>query len=762
MDTPTPPPASPTPPPTPPPKRPQITYEQVGEMHWLRFAGPLPQSVILGLEKLKYRYRERANCWLGPSHSWGMVVGTVAKMGDLVPGRVKSPGRKMIKEARKALQRASGGAPVTDEAAVEAARLGDKVRAKAQTGAEYIQLGMGKNFQKVVDDAAREVVKRPGALVAKELVPTLAGFDWSGFPAWAEKHIVIQDKLTLRYVPFILNKLQIRAFNFITDQWKRKGIIRQNWCKHRRWGGSILVQGLCFYIANKVVGVECLLMAHRADASADVYRRTQFMEEHCSEKPAELVKKNRSELQWGAPHHSAIRVATADDPNFGHGSTRNVFHATEVARWPEAGSDILVGVLSSIQDAPGTIAILESTAHGVTGVFYRRWNDVEEGRDHVYENFFVGWLDDETCRWEVFQDAWGPLPAEDDPKWARFPEQWRKGEDRLKAMGADWSQIAWRRQMIPTKCEASAENFSEQYPATAEEAFLSTSNLYFPVEAIDPHLKRTQEVELYTPAPRFSLDVEKKRFIPDSHGMLQIWKQPDAGRPYLIGCDTASGIPEEEDSGGSDSHSFRVYDRWSLEEVAAWHGKKDPDLAAADLNALGRMYNNALCVVEVNHSSGILIVVRLLRELKYPNVYRREIVDKGTHTNVVQDPDAHYRTFGHRTGPGSGMTKNVQLGFMHRFIRDGLLKSNDPEFWKECRHFIRKPDGTLAAEKKFHDDRVMAASLACLVLQTHAIEAPVETVKKAPKFLSKAWVSDLMAKSRAKAKGAATRGGDYA
>ena len=473
-------------------------------------------------------------------------------------------------------------------------------------------------------------------------------------------------------------------------------------------------------------------------------------------KPGPLVRSNRKELQFAAPHGSAIRVATADSAGFGRGDTRHLAHLSEVGYWPDNAEEIMVGVLNSIPDCKGTMVIRESTANGVTGTFARSWSDVENKRGGGFRNVFVGFLSDKTCR---LDDA----PPENDPvAWIGIPDEWKEAEDTLKAMGASWSQLAFRRKAIAAKCESSPAKFQQDYPSTSVEAFLSSGQNFFPLSVVDPNLKRTQEIELLTPAQRYRINAERTKFEKDRFGPLRIWKQPEAGHRYLIPVDTASGASVAGAAGEVrlDYTTMRVLDRATCEEVAAHHSRGDPDILAHDVCALGRLYNNAELAIESNHASGVVMIVRCLRELHYTNLFRHENVSKGTYAPITQDPDAHYRTYGWRTGPGSGITKGIQLQHLHRLIRDGKIIIHDPDAWMQLRQFLRLPNGQLAAEKGAHDDIPMALSIAATIISAHPQGDYESPKKEEPKFLSLEWVKARLEKKRAKAR-AGGSGGYY-
>ena len=588
---------------------------------------------------------------------------------------------------------------------------------------------------------------------------TLANFDISGFPEWSAKNLTIIDKGG-KFVKLVLNKLQVKVFAFMLDQWRRTGMIRINIVKHRQWGASTLCQALFYYVVKHVHGVNSLVMAHRDDASNDVFLRTKLFEQYNPEKSdADLVKNNRKELAWSAPSHSAIRMAVADDKDFGHGGTRHLGHLTEVARWGPSGEDIMVGVLISIHDLRGTMVIRESVSNGRDGVFYRSYVEAKHGLG-LYENIFIGFLEDPECRWEG-------APPEHDSYWSSIPPEWTEDEPRLKSLGADWPALAFRRKRIGDKCKGQPAEYRTQFPATAEESFATGGSCVFPVSIVDPMIEKTQEQESKSPAPRFRLNDAKNGFVPDRDGLLTVWRKPAPGRPYVVGGDVGRGVSvsgDPNDATKLDWTVFYVLDEWDLNVVAVWRARMDPDLAAVEMAALGRWYGDkdrpALLCPESNHY-GVILVNRLLKELAYPRVFKKETVDKGTRDPITQDNEVgHFMRHGWWSGPGSGVTKTVMISNLNQLIREKMITIPDPGFWDEARTFIRAADGSMDAERSRFDDRVMTmAIISCLIILHPKHEHP-EVKKEAPKFLSERWYRERIAKKKA-AKAGSGGGGYY-
>ena len=81
-----------------------------------------------------------------------------------------------------------------------------------------------------------------------------------------------------------------------------------------------------------------------------------------------------------------IRLYTAGSPEAGRGTTPTIAHCSEVAFW-QHDEKILAGLFQGISQADGTEVILESTANGAQGEFYRLWKGAEMGENEYLPIF---------------------------------------------------------------------------------------------------------------------------------------------------------------------------------------------------------------------------------------------------------------------------------------------------------------------------------------------------------------------------------------
>ena len=87
--------------------------------------------------------------------------------------------------------------------------------------------------------------------------------------------------------------------------------------------------------------------------------------------------------------------------------------------------------------------------------------------------------------------------------------------------------------------------------------------------------------------------LKERHFTEDEKGEILLFKEPEQGRPYTLGGDTAGE--------GSDSFTVQVIDNITGEQMARLKWQRcDEDTYAKQVYCLGRYYNDALAAVETN------------------------------------------------------------------------------------------------------------------------------------------------------------------
>lgn len=191
-------------------------------------------------------------------------------------------------------------------------------------------------------------------------------------------------------------------------------------------------------------------------------------------------------------------------------------------------------------------------------------------------------------------------------------ERWKKLEKN------GWSPTSpWLEKMI--------KSFNNDSMRVAQEllvSFLGSSDTVVPIETIEEQRKRnvikiTDDWKL------------RDIFIKETW----IWEDPNPEHRYIISCDPSSGS-------GDDSSSIQVIDVDAIDEngtpyfnqVLEYNGKMNGEEIGAMVDRYGRIYNNALAVVECIGGYGDTVVLTL-KKLEYPNLYYDETTSLKTYTN---------------------------------------------------------------------------------------------------------------------------------
>jgi hypothetical protein len=174
-------------------------------------------------------------------------------------------------------------------------------------------------------------------------------------------------------------------------------------------------------------------------------------------------------------------------------------------------------------------------------------------------------------------------------------------------------------------------------------------------------------------------------------GALHIWKEPIPGREYIIGVDSAEGQGEE-----SDNSCFEVIDQLTCEQVAEFYSNTCPIHTFTQILAMvAKTYETALVIAE-SQGPGLAVLSKLEHDFHYENIY-----------STMQ---------GKKESTGIKTTKSNRPLFLEtlhtRLINKSIIVKSK-RFVKELGTFIyNKQTKRAEAEKGYHDDAIMAMSLA--------------------------------------------------
>ena len=197
--------------------------------------------------------------------------------------------------------------------------------------------------------------------------------------------------------------------------------------------------------------------------------------------------------------HSGYNVGTAGSVGIGRSSTIQLFHGSEVPSWKNAPAH-LAGIMQAVPFQEGTEAILESTALGMGNIFHQIWQEAEAGAS-FFIPVFIPWF-------------WSPEYAIEPS-----PDFHLDEEDTAyqRAHNLTTAQMVWRRMKIQELRDPAL--FKQEYPATSDEAFQSTSNDSY----IQPELVLQARKTRVKPQGALVIGVDPARFGDDRFSIA--WRQ---------------------------------------------------------------------------------------------------------------------------------------------------------------------------------------------------------------------------------------------
>jgi len=505
-------------------------------------------------------------------------------------------------------------------------------------------------------------------------------------------------------VPFRLNDAQRKLYAVAKRQQDAGKPVRLIILKARQLGFSTLTEGLIFHACATRKNVNALIVAHREDATANLFRMSKLFYDELpapvkpmlrASNAQELVFENpsklRSEREARPGLRSRIRCATAGGRGIGRSDTLQCVHLSEYAFWPDGAdgkASTLAGILQAVPSLPGTMVVIESTANGFED-FKERWDAAVAG-ENDFEPVFFAWFENPDYSMPVVPGT-----------------EWTPEERDLKATyQLTDEQLQWRRWCIANNCGGSLDMFRQEYPASPGEAFLHSGTGVFDNEQIVLRLERL-------PGPAGRGEFTDGEWTESETGAITLYELPEEGVPYVLGGDTAGE--------GSDYFTAIVIENVSGRIVAKLRQKYSEPEYVRQIYALGRFYNDALVAIETNFST---YPVMKLQEMEYPNQYSRERED--TYTRQMK------KSYGFRTDRQSRPRAIANLVEVFSSHPEWFT---DRELLEEMLTFCYNEDHRPEALAGKHDDLVMGAAITYAVRHQQRMTVLMEPEKPREKLI---------------------------
>jgi hypothetical protein len=503
---------------------------------------------------------------------------------------------------------------------------------------------------------------------------------------------IVDRKIGTR--PLEPNWAQVEYLEAAEHQLRTTGRIRLIVLKARQLGISTITEALLYWMCFIIPKYKALVVTHEIKASQHLLGMTQMYWETFPFNPLYNTKfLSRNDIHWRETG-SSIRIdTTGRKTEVGRSNTIHGLHGSEVAFWdnPEL---IMLGLRQAIPPAFGTAIILESTANGRGNYFHQTWLDATSDPDSEYHPLFFPWYRHYENYASYHRIAYEPLTN-------LSPE-----EKVLQRIGVNDDQLAWRRWAIRNLCNGSIIQFMQEYPATAEEAFIASGTNVFPY----PDLFACYEPEngVRGELIRHGNDVT---FQPSDTGRFTIFRQVDPHSEYLVTGDPTRILRDPAKRVGGDPACAQVINRYTMEQIGVWRGKIDAGTFGEELYKLGLYFNTALVSCEFEKVGGYALGV--LQGLNYPRIFLQ----------------SNMRNMGHVTSAQHGWhttsaSKPQMISALTKFIVDHLITIHDRTTFAELQDYVTDEQGGYGPADPLngHDDTVMALAQAIVI---HVLEGAI-------------------------------------
>lgn len=498
-----------------------------------------------------------------------------------------------------------------------------------------------------------------------------------------------------KVVPFFLNEVQhefIETLNKAIDDYE-KGLITSISLlvlKGRQQGFTTFITAYQLALTITRSNCEGLTLADKSSNTEAIFQnKAKFIYSRLPEilKPTEKYNSKRQLLFEKLNSSWSIDTATKE---VGRSRTISFFHGSECAFWKDGISNIQASLGETF--TKNAIKIYESTANG-----FNDYREMWKSKEHI------------NCFYEWWKTKEYKLNFETKNMRTRFLNDIdrHKGEwifDRLRWLRdvkcLDENQLYWYFKKF--KGYIDKELIKQEYPCTADEAFISSGKCFFNVENI---IKRIDTIEKQKKNKGiidigyFDFDIVAKadkkvirniKWVNDVNGCIKIFERPKDRFPYVLGGDTSGE--------GSDNFTGIVIDNVTENIVAVLKHEKDETYYTRQMYCLGKFFNWALVGIENNFST--YPTKMLSEEYEYPKLFVREKVDNFTNRRE--------KAYGFETTKKS---RPLILAELQRIFEEEIYKITDIEILKEALTFVKNEKGRPEAQEGCHDDLIMGTAI---------------------------------------------------
>lgn len=497
------------------------------------------------------------------------------------------------------------------------------------------------------------------------------------------------DLITLK-----LNSTQQKLFNKIIELRNSNKPIRIWILKYRQGGVSTEIEAIIYALTSQQQNRNSLIIADEKEHANNLFEMSKLYHEKIEDDyphiAVKLKKSNEKKLEFDGTH-SQIIIASGENTEAAKSHTFQYVHLSEAAYFRDLKS-VLDDLSQTVPDHADTFIIGETTANGMD-FFYKQWVRAIEGKTDWIPLFFP-WFEMVEYSLPLQDSKLYPIDginfgAETSISRFEYEEQELKDEFNLTD-----EQLNWRRHAIVNKCHGSIDVFKREYPATWQEAFAMSGDMYFDRKGLDKQIKKRPIAvgEIFFQNLKWEF-----RDIP--HGRIEIFERPQDGEQYIVAGDASEAV-------GADEAAIVILNKRMNSTAALVAGQHAPEELAQLEIALGNFYKNAMIAQE---NKGYGYQVNQLVNQNYGNVYRKVINKDGVDTPTDE--------LGFNTNT---VTRPQMLSMLADEIKHNSTTLNSEKLINECQTFIIKKDREgkvlkIEAQDGYQDGLVICRAIASYV-----------------------------------------------
>ncbi|HDZ25918.1 MAG TPA: hypothetical protein ENH65_05335 [Candidatus Aminicenantes bacterium] len=486
-------------------------------------------------------------------------------------------------------------------------------------------------------------------------------------------------------VKFKLNVIQKMVLEKIKSIQAKGKPVRLWILKARQTGISTEIQSIIYAYTSQGEATNSLVVADDIDGANYIFSMQklfhEILEPHL--KP-DIKHSNEKKLEFDRIH-SQILIETSENLRAGRKYTFRYVHLSEVAYFKDLKA-LMLGLNQSVPNLPGTMIIGETTANGLGNQFYDEWVNAESGMSD-WETLFIPWFKVEEYSMNLSNGMY-PVDAIEFSSPTEKEKFLMEEEVIKRKYSLSLEQLCWRRWCIVNNCNRSVLQFNQEYPDSAETAFIATGDLFFDKAAL-----KAQEIKKPIAIGNIVKEESKYVFRHSSSGLFKIYEYPVKRGQYVVSGDPAEGLENQDKSASV------VLNKKTNRTVATYNHNIPPDRFAEDLIKLAYYFNTAIIACE-NKGYGHAVNQDIYRN--YGRVYRKIRNKKGFNEPTL---DLGWNT--------NSATRPQMLSQMAEEVANGSTDLLDKDLIMQCWTFINNTKKMRAeAEKGKNDDLIMSRAIA--------------------------------------------------